>query len=75
MYRYPNYPQCHGKPVCRYRFVAILLWNQRSTSSIKCVLTAPWNELTIADPYRRIVYRYNTHIVTETYLDVRERFH
>ena len=90
VYRFPNYPRCHDENFMSMTFCGhttveatqrveqqIFLDGGGVFAGYHCQLTAPWNALTIADPYRRIVYRYNmhSHTMTETYLDMAERFH
>lgn len=90
VYRFPNYPRCHDENFMSMTFCGhttveatqrveqqIFLDGGGVFAGYHCQLTAPWNAFTIADPYRRIVYRYNmhNHTMTETYLDMAERFH
>lgn len=90
IYHYPDYPRCHDENFMSLTFCGhttvestqrieqqVFLDGGGVFSSYHCQLTAKWNALTMVDPYRRIVYRYNmhTHSLTEDYLDMMERFH
>ena len=90
MYKFPNYPRCRDEnfmslTFCGHTTVEATQRNEQQVfldgggvfNKWHCQLTGSWNALTFADPYRRIVYRYNmqTHTLTETYLDMVERFH
>ena len=90
MYRFPNYPRCHDENFMSLTFCGhttveatqrveqqVFLDGGAVFANWHCQLTGRWNALTMVDPYRRIVYRYNmhSHSMTEDYLDMMERFH